>query len=55
MRKGNYRGTIMKTKSRVSVLLILFVCVGMCAVAGVAEGAGDPLDQYNVVWEREQS
>jgi hypothetical protein len=51
MRKGNYRGTIMETKSRVSVLLILFVCVGMCVVAGVAEGARDPLDQYNVVWE----
>ncbi|MHC4676996.1 MAG: DUF5703 domain-containing protein, partial [Planctomycetota bacterium] len=42
----------MKIKSRVSVLLILFVCVGMWAVAGVAEGARDPLGQYNVVWER---
>ena len=49
--KINYRGMVMKTKSRVSVLLILFVGVGICAVAGVAEGARDPLNQYNVVWE----
>ena len=51
MRNGNYRGMVMETKSRVSVSLVLFVCVGMWAVAGVAEGARDPLEQYNVVWE----
>jgi hypothetical protein len=51
MRNGIYRGTVMKKKRSVSVLLILFVGVGMWAVAGVAEGARDPLDQYNVVWE----
>ena len=34
MRKGNYRGMVIETKSRVSVLLVLFVGVGICAVAG---------------------
>ena len=42
----------MESKKKILVVLILFVCVGMCAVAGIAEGARDPLDQYNVVWER---
>ncbi len=41
----------MEKKSRISVLLVLFVYVGVCVVASVAEGARDPLDQYNVVWE----
>ena len=47
MQKGNYKGKVMETKCRLSVLLILFVC----AVGGIAEGAVNPLDQYNVAWE----
>jgi len=42
----------MDKKNSISVLLIfLVVGVGICAVASRAEGAGDPLAQYNVVWE----
>lgn len=40
----------MEKKSRLSVLLIFSVWVGICAAAIGAEGSEDPLGQYNVVW-----
>ena len=40
----------MDKNSELSVLLILFVCVGICVVTSRAEEAGDLLAQYNVVW-----
>jgi len=40
----------MEKKSRLSVLLIFSVWVGICPAAIGAEGSEDPLSQYNVVW-----
>ena len=43
-------GRVMEKKSRLSVLLIFSVWVGICPAAIGAEGSEDPLSQYNVVW-----
>ena len=46
--KDGYMRMILEKKSNA---LFFWICVGICAVTGGAEGAREPLDQYNVVWE----
>jgi len=41
----------MGKKDSILFVLMFLVGLGICAVAGVDEGARGPLDQYNVVWE----